>query len=57
MIFYIRQRLRRSDNDRIARMNADRINIFHITNRDARICMISHHFIFNFFKACHAPFD
>ena len=32
-------------------MNADRVNIFHITYGDTVAVAVTHHFVFNFFPA------
>ena len=47
MIFLIGQRLRRADNDRISGMDADRIDVFHVTDRDRRVVGIPHDFVFD----------
>ena len=48
LVFLISQRLRRSYNDAVSCMDADRIDIFHIAYGDAASIAVAHHFIFNF---------
>ena len=57
LILFITQSLSRGYNDTIARMNSNRIKIFHTTNRDAVICSITNHFKFNFFPASHTSLN
>ena len=51
MIFFIRQRLRGSYNDRLTGMDPQRIEIFHITNRNTVIEPVAHHLIFHLFPS------
>ncbi len=48
LIFLIAQCLRRRNNDAVARMNADRVYIFHTTYGNTVSRSIAHHFIFDF---------
>ena len=49
LIFFIRQRQRWRDGDRIARMHAHRIHIFNRTDDNGVIRGVAHHFHFIFF--------
>ena len=51
LIFFIRQRLAGRDDYRVAGMNADGVEVFHITNGDTVIEAVTYHFIFHFFPA------
>ena len=57
MVFLVRQRLGRADDNGIAGMDPDRIQVFHITDGDGGVIMIPHHFIFDLFKAFDALFN
>ena len=56
MIFFIREGLRRADNDRVSGVNADRIDIFHIADGDGCVVAVPHDLIFDLFAALHALF-
>ena len=56
MILAIGQGLARSDNDRLAGMNAQRVEILHVADRDTVIETVAHHFIFHFLPAFQALF-
>ena len=56
MVFLVRQGLRRTYNNGIPGVNADRINVFHITDRYGRIIPVPDHFIFDLFIALDAFF-
>jgi hypothetical protein len=57
LVFDIRERLRRRDDDRIARMNTDRIDVFHVTNDDAIVRAIAQNFVLDFFPPEQARLD
>ena len=57
VIFAVGQRLRRGNHDRFARVNAERVEVFHIAHRDAIVEAVAHHFILHFFPALQALFD
>ena len=57
VIFLVGQRLRRADYDGIARVNADRIKIFHVADGDGGVVFVAHHFVFDFLKTFDAFFD
>ena len=57
MILFVGQRLGRADNDRIAGMDSDRIEVFHVTDGDCGIVCITHYLIFDLLKAFDALFD
>ena len=54
MVFAIGQGLRRGNHDRFTRMDAQRVEILHVTNRDAIIKTVAHHFVFHFLPALEA---
>ncbi len=49
MILRRRKRLRRRNHDTLPRVNPERIEVLHVTDRDAVIKLIPHHLIFNLF--------
>ena len=49
MIFFVAKRLRWANYNGIACMDADGVEIFHITNGDGCVVRITHNFVFNFF--------
>jgi len=51
MILAVGERLRRSDHDRLAGMDAERVEILHVTHRDTVVVTVSHHLIFYLFPA------
>ncbi len=57
MIFVVGERLHRSHDDAIARMDADRIDIFHVADDDGVVVGVAHHFVFDFFIAGDALLD
>ena len=50
LVIQIAERLGGRDDDRIAGMDAQRVKIFHIANRDAIAVLVAHDFVFYFFK-------
>ena len=57
MILRIAQGLRRSDDDTLAGMDAQRVEVFHVANSDAVVVTVAHHLIFNFLPAFKALFN
>ncbi len=57
VVFFVGQRLTRSNNNRIACMYANRIQVLHVTDNYSRIISVSDYFIFNFFESFNAFFD
>ena len=57
LIFMVRQRLRRSHNDGIARVYTNRIEVLHVADRDAVIIAITHDLILDLFPAGHTALD
>ncbi len=53
----IRQCLRRSHHDTLAGMDSERIEVFHITHRNAIVVGVTYDFIFDFFPALQRFFD
>ena len=53
LILPVGERLGRRDDDAVTRMDAHRIEIFHVADDDAGIIGITHYFVFDFFP----PFD
>ena len=51
VIFLIRQGLTRRHDDTLARVDAHRIEIFHIADGDAVVVVVANDFIFDFFPA------
>ena len=51
MIFGVGKCLRRSNDDRLAGMNAQRVEILHIADRDTVVISVAHHFVFYLFPA------
>lgn len=47
LILLVGQRLARSHHDRVARMDADRIDVFHIADRNGRIVVVADHLVFD----------
>ena len=56
MVFAVGQCLRRSDHDTFAGMDAQRVEVLHIADRDAIVETVAHHFIFHFFPPFQALF-
>ena len=57
LIFFIRQCLAGRDDYRVAGMNADGVEVFHITNGDSGVVRVAYHFVFYLFVALYALFD
>ena len=51
MIFFVGQRLRGTYHDRVAGVDAHRIQIFHVADGDGGVIDIPHHLVFDFLKA------
>ena len=57
LVFMVRQRLRRRNDDGIARMDADRVEVFHVADGDAVVMAIAHDFVLDFLPAGNAALD
>ena len=57
LVLMVTQRLARCDNDGVAGVYADRINVFHVTNRDDIALAVTHHFVLDFLPARNALLD
>ncbi len=53
----VRERLDRRDDDRIAGVDAQRIDVLHAAHGDARIVRVAHHLVLDLLPADEAPFD
>ena len=51
MVFRIGQCLRGSNHDRLARMDAQRVEVLHVTHGDAVVVAVAHYLIFDFLPA------
>ena len=49
MVFAIAKRLRRGNNDALARMYAKRVEVLHVADGDAVVVAVAYHFVFNLF--------
>ena len=57
MVFPVRQGLGRADDDGVTCMDADRIQVLHVADRNRVVRSVSDHFIFNLFIAFDTLFD
>ena len=57
VIFAVGQSLRRGNHNRFARVDTERVEVFHVADRDAVVEAVAHHFILHFFPAFQALFD
>ena len=57
MVFAVGQSLRGADNDRVAGVNADRVEIFHIADGDGGVVGVAHHLVFDFLIPLDALFN
>ncbi len=57
LVFAVRNRLARRHYDTVACMDADRVDVFHVTHDNGVVNCVAHHFILNFFKTGNAFFD
>ena len=57
MVFRIGKRLRRGHNDALAGMDAQRVEVFHIADRDAVVVAVAHDLVFDLFPAFQRLFD
>ena len=48
VIFAVGEGLRRSNHDTLARMDAQRVEVFHVADRDTIVIAVAHHLIFYF---------
>ena len=51
MIIGVTERLRRSDNDGLSRMDAQRVEVLHVTDGDTVVKTVAHHLILHFFPS------
>ena len=51
LVLLVSQCLRRSHNNAVSGMHTHRINIFHVTNRDAVALAVTHHLVFDLFPS------
>ena len=57
MVFVVGQGLRRSDHDALAGVDAERVEILHVTDRDAVVVAVAHDFVFDLFPAAQRLLD
>ena len=57
LVFLVAQRLAGRDDDRVARVHADRVDVFHITDRDRVALGVAHDLVFDFLPARDALLD
>ena len=57
MVFLVSQSLGRTDNDAVAGMHADRVEVFHIADGDRGIVRVTDDLILDLFVAFDALFD
>ncbi len=57
MVFLVCKRLRGANDNRVARVYADGVDIFHITNGDCGVCRVTDNLVFDFFITLDALFD
>ena len=56
LVFLIGQRLAWADDDRVARVHAHGVEVFHVANGDGGVVGVPHHLVFNFLEALDALF-
>ena len=56
MVFLVCKGLGRADNNRVARVNTDRVDIFHITYGNRGVVRVPYYLVFNFLVALNALF-
>ena len=56
MVFLIGKGLGGADNNRVACVNTDRVDIFHITNGNCGVVRVPYYLVFNFLVALNALF-
>ena len=54
VVFIVGERLRGGYHDALARVNAERVEVFHVAHRDTVVEAVAHHFVFYFFPAFQA---
>ena len=57
LVLVVRQRLRRSDDDGIARVDADRVEVLHVADGDAVVVAVAHDLVLDLFPAGDAALD
>ncbi len=55
LVLVVGQRLRRRHHDAVARVDAHRVEILHIADRDAGVVRVPHHLVLDLLPAGHAP--
>ena len=57
VVVAVRERLRRSHYDTLAGVDAQRVEVLHVADRDAVVVLVAHHLIFHFLPAFQALLD
>ena len=57
LVLVVRQRLGRCHDNGVARMDADRVEVFHVADGDAVIIAVAHDFVLDFLPAGYAALD
>ena len=57
LVLQVVQGLARCDDDGVARMDADGVDVFHVADDDAVVGLIAHDFVFDFLPAGNGAFD
>ncbi len=57
MVFLVCKRLRRTNDYRVAGVNADGVKVFHIADGNRRVVFVPDYFVFDFLVALYAFFD
>ena len=57
LILLVAQSLRRRNNDRVAGVDADRVNVLHVTDGDGVALVVAHYLVLDFLPACDALLD
>ena len=53
LVFLVRERLARRDDDAVSGVDAHRVQVFHVAYRDARVGSVAHHFVLDLAPAAH----
>ncbi len=51
LVLVVRERLRRRDDDAVARVDAHRVEVLHVADRDAGVRAVPHHLVLDLFPA------
>ncbi len=57
VVLAVAERLRGGNDDALARMDAERVEVLHVADRDAVVVLVAHHFIFNLLPSFQGLFD